>query len=310
MHQMTMTSGNTGRIGLSKWRFVMMMTVMVIVWALAFPFIKIGLEELSFTNLTIMRLFVACSAFILLIVLRSNKFTKLHKRDIPSIFILGFFGVTTYYLGINYGEQYVSAGATSLIIATIPVFIVILAAAFLNEVITAKKLVGIIISMAGVVILSIWGRQETSIEIEYIYGAFAVLMAAIMGAFYTVAGKGLLRRYSAHSLTAYAMLLGCVGALPLLNASFFEEVAAMSTEGWCAIIFLGLFSTVIGYILWYKALEIKTATEVSVYLYCVPILSTLFSYLLFEDKITLLFVFGGALVILGVIIVNLSNKTG
>lgn len=306
---MTRTGGNTKRIGLSKGRFIMMMTVMVVVWALAFPFIKIGLEELSFINLTIMRLFVVCSAFILLIVLQSKKFTKLHKRDIPSIFILGFFGVMIYHLGINYGEQYVSAGATSLIIATIPVFIVILAAAFLNEVITAKKLVGIIISMGGVVILSIWGRKDTSIEIEYIYGAFAVLMAAIMGAFYTVAGKRLLRRYSAHSLTAYAMLLGSVGALPLLNASFFEEAAALSTEGWCAVIFLGLFSTVIGYILWYKALEIKTATEVSVYLYFIPILSTLFSYLLFEDNITLLFVFGGALVLLGVVIVNLSNNT-
>ena len=65
-----------------------------------------------------------------------------------------------YHLGINYGEQYVSAGATSLIIATIPVFIVILAAAFLNEVITAKKLVGIIISMGGVIILSIWGTRN------------------------------------------------------------------------------------------------------------------------------------------------------
>lgn len=287
-----------------------MMIVMVIVWAFAFPFIKIGLEGLSFINLTVMRLFVVCLVFITILLFHSRKFSKLHKRDIPSIFILGFFGVTVYHLGLNYGEQYVSAGAASLIIATIPIFIVILAAAFLNEKITIKKLLGIVISLCGVVVISVWGREDVSIEVEYVFGAFAVLLAAIMGAFYTVTGKGLLRRYSALSLTAYAMLLGSLGLIPFLNMSLFEEISAVSLEGWFAVIFLGLFSTVIGYVLWYTALEIKTASEVSVYLYCVPILSTLFSYFLFDDKITLLFIFGGALVILGVIIVNLSNKKG
>ena len=46
-----------------------MMIVAVVVWAFAFPFIKIGLRELSFINLTIMRFFVVCCAFLLIIFL-------------------------------------------------------------------------------------------------------------------------------------------------------------------------------------------------------------------------------------------------
>jgi len=295
-------------IALSNWQFVVMMIITVIVWAFAFPFIRIGLDELSFVNLTIMRFVVVCVTLLAILLLQPKRFSKLHKKDIIPIFILGFFGVMVYHFGLNYGEQYVSPGAASLIIATIPVFIVVLAVMFLNEKITLKKFLGIVLSLSGVLIISIWGTQDASIEIEYMSGALAVLIAAIMGALYTVAGKKLLSRYSALSLTVYAMLLGSLGLLPFLSKSLLDEVSAMSTRGWIAVIFLGICSTVIGYILWYVALKIKTASEVSVYLYAIPVLSTIISYVLFDDKITLLFIFGGLLVIVGLVIVNMKTQ--
>ena len=130
----------------------------------------------------------------------------------------------------------------------------------------------------------------------------------MMGAVYTIAGKKLLERYSALSLTVYAMLLGSLGLVPLINTSLFHEVSAMSPNSWIIILFLGMFSTVVGYVLWYVALEIKTASEVGIYLYCIPIFSTIISYFLFGYSITFLFIFGGALVITGLIIVNLKDK--
>ena len=287
-----------------------MMIVCVIVWAFAFPFIKIGLDDLSFVNLTIMRFFVVCMILIAILLLQPKRFSKLHKKDIIPIFMLGFFGVMVYHLGLNYGEQYISPGAASLIIATIPVLVVVLAFIFLNEKMNSKKLLGVIIALCGVVIISILGTPNASIEIKYMYGALAVSIAAIMGAFYTIAGKKLLERYSALSLTVYAILLGSIALIPLLffNISIIGQVAAMSARSWFAIIFLGVFSTVIGYILWYVGLETKSASEVSVYLYAIPVLSTIISYFLLNDKITLFFVLGGVLVIIGLVLVNINNR--
>lgn len=300
---------NKGKFSnLSNWQFVLMMMITVVVWAFAFPIIRLGLNELSFVNLTIMRFFVVCIVLISILLFQSGRFSKLHKKDIIPIFILGFFGVMIYHLGLNYGEQFISPGAASLIIATIPVFIVILAFVFLNERMNLKKLLGIALALCGVLIISIWGKQDTSIEIKYIYGALAVLLAAVMGAFYTIAGKKLLNRYTALSLTVYAMLLGSLGLIPFLGKSLLDEVAAMSTNAWFAVVFLGVCSTIVGYVLWYIALEIKTASEVSVYLYAIPVLSTIISYFLFGDEITLLFILGGALVIIGLIIVNMKNS--
>jgi len=293
-----------------NWKFISMMTICVIVWAFAFPFIKIGLNDLSFTNLTIMRFFVVCIVLIAILLLQPKRFSKLHKKDIIPIFMLGFLGVIVYHLGLNYGEQYVSPGAASLIIATIPVLVVISAFIFLREKMTSKKLLGVIIALSGVVLISIWGTPNTSIEINYIHGALAVVLAAIMGAFYTIVGKKLLKRYTALSLTVYAMLLGSIALIPFLflNPSISNQVTAMSAHSWFAILFLGVCSTVIGYILWYVGLEIKSASEVSVYLYAVPVLSTIISYFLFGDKITMFFALGGVLVIIGLVLVNMNSR--
>ena len=291
----------------AKKYFYFIMGPTIIFWALAFPFIKIGLTELSSVNLTIMRLFIVCIVFLLFRFLKPQKFSKLYKRDIIPIFLLGFLGIIVYHLGLNYGEVYISASAASLIIATIPIFIVILAAIVLKEKITIKIAFGVTLSLFGVIIISLAGTPDSSIEITYLSGALAVLIAAIMGAGYTIAGKKLLKRYSALSLTVYAFLLGSLGLIPFITTSLFEEVATMSIVGWSTILYLGIFPTVIGYVLWYVALEIKTASEISIYLYAIPVLSTIISYFLFGEQITWLFIFGGGLVILGLYMANRQN---
>jgi len=292
----------------SKLKFVLIITILVVVWAFAFLFIKIGLEELSFVNLTIMRFLIVCLVLILILFFQKKRFSKLHKKDIVPIFLLGFFGVIVYHLGLNYGEQFISPAAASLIIATVPVQIIILSTIFLKEKIGLKKLIGIIIALCGVVVISIWGKAGASIHIEYISAVLAVLIAAIMSALYTIAGKKLLTRYSALSLTTYVMLLGSLGLTPFIRGSLLDQISKMSMTGWFAVIFLGVFSTVVGYGLWYIVLKTKSASEISIYLYAIPVLSTIISYFMFKEKITLMFILGGFLVIAGLIIVNIRTK--
>lgn len=302
-------NNNLKSASFSNFKSIIMMIVMVVVWAFAFPLIKIGLEELSFMNLTIMRFFVVCCVLLLILLFQKNRFTKLKRKDIVPIFLLGFFGVMVYHIGLNYGEQFISPAAASLIIATIPVQIIILALIFLKERISMLKALGVIIAMSGVVVISIWGKAGSSLKVEYLFGAISVLIAALMGALYTIAGKKLLERYTGLSLTVYAMLLGSIGLIPFLNDSIIHQVSKMSVNGWFAVIFLGVFSTVIGYVIWYVALKIKTASEISIYLYAIPVFSTIFSYIMFKDEITLMFILGGFLVIAGLAIVNMrANK--
>jgi drug/metabolite transporter (DMT)-like permease len=287
--------------------FNLIILLPILFWAFAFPLIKIGLRELSPINLTIIRLFLVCLAFIIIMILRPKKISKLRRKDIPSLFLLGFLGIVIYHLSLNYGELYLSAGASSLIIATIPLFVIVFAVIFLSEKITQNIIFGIIFSLSGVIIISLYGNKNIQIEIFYILGALAVLLASIAGAGYTVAGKKLLNRYSPLSLTIYAFLIGCIGLVPFITTSLFEELSNMSIAGWGAVIFLAIFPTVIGYVLWYVVLELKKASEISIYLYFTPVLATIISYFMLNEEITFLFIIGGGLVILGLYIANTNR---
>lgn len=289
---------------LVKKYFFFIIALPIVFWAFAFPFIKIGLEELHPINLTIMRLFIVCAIFLIFIGIAPKKFSKINRKDLLPLFLLGFVGLVVYHLGLNYGEQYMSPSAASLIIATIPVFTILFATILLKERITKKIAVGIPLSLSGVIIISLTGTAGNPLEVSYISAAVAVLISAFVGAFYTIAGKKLLQRFSALSLTVYAFLFGSLGLLPFLSSSIITEVAGMTWKGWGAVLFLAFLPTVVGYVLWYVALEVKTASEISVFLYFIPVLSTVISYFLFHDAITLLFVAGAALVILGLVIVN------
>jgi drug/metabolite transporter (DMT)-like permease len=303
-----MTPSDDTKKSFSHKFFYLIILLPIIFWAFAFPFIKIGLEELSPVNLTILRLFTTCGVFLVFLLIFHKKFTPIQKRDIAPIFLLGFFGLVVYHLGLNYGEMHISPSVASLIIATIPVFTVIFATILLKEKTTKKIVIGITLSLFGVIIISLTGTAGNPFEVSYLSAALAVLLSAIVGAGYTIAGKKLLERYSAFSLTVYAFLLGSLGLLPFLSSSLITEATTLSMTGWGAVLFLAFLPTVVGYILWYVALEIKTASEISVFLYFIPVLSTIISYFLFQEPITWLFILGGVLVIGGLIIVNMKKS--
>ncbi len=303
-----MTSNDDTKKSFAKKYFYLIMLLPIIFWAFAFPFIKIGLKELSPINLTILRLFTTCGVFLVFLVAFPKTFSPIQKKDILPIFLLGFFGLVVYHLGLNYGELYISPSVASLIIATIPVFTVIFATLLLKEKVTKKIAIGIPMSLSGVMIISLTGTSGNPFEVTYLSAALAVLISALVGAGYTIAGKKLLQRYSALSLTVYAFLFGSLGLLPFLSSSLITEATSLSWNGLGAVLFLALFPTVIGYILWYVALEIKTASEISVFLYFIPVLSTIISYFLFQEPVTWLFILGGVIVIAGLIIVNMQKS--
>jgi drug/metabolite transporter (DMT)-like permease len=304
-----MCASQKTNFSIAKKYFYVIIFLPVVFWACAFPFIKIGLKELTPINLTILRLFLACGVFLLFILIYPKKFSPLQKKDIIPLFLLGFLGVVVYHLGLNYGEQFISASAASLIIATIPVFTVIFATILLKEKITQKIAIGVPLSLSGVIIISLTNTVGNPFEVNYLSAAIAILISALVGAGYTIAGKKFLLRYSALSLTVYAFLFGSLGLLPFLTSSFLTEIISLSVRGWATVLFLALFPTVIGYFLWYVALEIKNASEISVFLYFIPVLSTVISYIFFHEQITVLFLFGGLLVIGGLLIVNWKKST-
>jgi len=282
--------------------------ISVLFWSLAFIAIKICLQHFDAINLTIARLFIGCLLFLTLLLVKNQK--KLPtKKEIPHFILLGFFGLIVYHLGLNYGEQFINANTASLIVATSPLFIAIAAHFQLKERLNKYNIIGIFFALIGVIIISLYGQPDASIQINYLLGAVAVLLSSISGAIYTIYGKKLMKKYDPTLLTCYSFLFGSIFLLPLLNANSLTQFSTIPQTILLPLIFLGIFPTFVSYLLWYKALNTLKASTMGPIIYLIPLLSTTFSFIFLGEQITSYFVFGGAMIIFGILLVNKKIKT-
>jgi len=283
----------------NKLEIILIISITVLFWAWAFMGIKIALEELNPIDLTLLRFLVADMVFIPYLTIKG---VSIKLRDIPKVLILGIGGVTLYHLCLNFGEVYISSGIASLIISTAPAFIFLTSVLFLKERIFKSRVLGTLSALTGVIIVIL--GSGVSYEVENYIGALAVLIAALSATFYTVYGKVMFSRYSPAILTAYAITLGTAPLLLLLTPQKLGEFSTLSMKTWFSVLFLGLCSTVVGYLGWFYVLEKMEASRAAVFLQAIPVIAVVSGVIFLNEKITSLFALGTVMVVTGVYLVN------
>lgn len=271
--------------------------VTIILWSSAFAGIRVGLSGYNPYQLTLLRFGVASTAFMMYAIFMRLPIPK--GKDLPHIILAGLFGITAYHLALNIGEQTVPAAAASLIIATTPIFTALLSGIFLQEKLSKNQWMGMMLSLAGVILLVV-GSGES---IHFGRGALFVLMAAICGATFFVLQKPLLTSYSPLHLAAYCTW---AGTLPLLFAAP-STAKAMLIAPWpatVAAIYIGLFPAALAYVTWGMALAALPAGRAASYLYLNPPLAAFIAMIWIGEVPTWSVLAGGIVVLAGVIMVN------
>ncbi len=274
-----------------KW---LVLTATIVFWGLAFTAIKYSMQFVSPYELASLRFAIAGVLFAASIIAGR---LKIEKGDIPQIFLVGLFGVTIYHVCLNAGEMYISSGVASLIVATAPIYVLILARIMLGETIAPQKIVGSLIAITGVAIIS---QPEGDFSLP---GIALTLASAVAAAAYTVLGKKLMYKYDHSTLTNYSTLLGTIPLLP------FTLPASLKVFGLCdytliaSVVFLGVFATYFGYRGWYYFLEREEASRAAVFLLPIPLISTLAGVFLLNETVGPQTFAGGAAILAGILLV-------
>ena len=87
-------------------------------------------------------------------------FRRPELRDLPGLALTGIIGITFYNIALNYGETHVTAGAASLLIASVPIWTALFARFWLHEKLTALGWCGVLLSFAGVALIASWRRAK------------------------------------------------------------------------------------------------------------------------------------------------------
>lgn len=296
----------------------LLLVLLAVLWAAAFPLIKVALEGLSAPHLTLARHVAASLAFLVLMVAMRRPLLPA-ARDVPALLGLGFLGIFVYHLALNTGEQRVSAGATSLIVATAPLLTAVVATALGRERLPLAGWLGSALGFAGVALIVLGepgGGGSTAAAsggpgaaggsaIEPFAGF--VLVSAVAAAFFAVLQRPLLARYRPVDLMAFATWAGTLPMLAFLPG-FGGAVAAAGTAPLASAALLGVFPSALAYTLFAIALARAPATVVTPYLYLVPVFALILSWWWLGEVPTWVTAVGGAVVVVALAVVHASRR--
>jgi drug/metabolite transporter (DMT)-like permease len=251
-----------------------------------------------------LRFFLA--VMLLLLVLRciEGRFPPLDLKQLGAVGLLGLTGVFGYNVAFFTGLQTVSAGRAGLIVALNPVGIALLSALFGGEPLRMASIVGIVISVAGAVLVI--SNGDLSLMTSGVgVGELTLLGCVLCWALYSVIGRRAMRGLSPLTAVTYSALAGTLFLAPVaLAQGVLTRIFSYGLDAWASIIFLAVFGTVLGFIWYYQSINEIGAVKSGVFINFVPLFAMLFGLLLLDEPVTLTLLQGAALVITGAWITN------
>jgi drug/metabolite transporter (DMT)-like permease len=271
-----------------------------LLWSFAFVAGKIGVTDCPPLILLTARFSLAGVLILGISALRRESWS-LSWRDTLVFAILGVAN-NALYLGLGYtGLQTVSAGLGALIVSANPVFTAVLAALFLGEPLTWRKVTGLLLGIIGVGFI-VWHRMSVGTDsLHGILFTLASLASIVLGTilFKVLAPKGSLWiGNGVQNLAAGVVLLPFAFTL----ADIGDIVPSARLLG--AFAFLTLGGSILAYLLWFHLLKVCGATAASAYHFLMPPLGMLFAWMILGEHVEIRDLMGIVPVALGIYLVT------
>ena len=284
-----------------------LLALMVLAWSFNFIVAKYALRELPPFALLFLR--VVCSNAILLLLYYGSGHHRRRPRaagDWRWFALLGLFGIALNQTGFTVGLNYTTVGHSALIIATTPLYVLVLATRMKQEALTRLKLTGMLLSFAGVVVLTL--EHGLGAASPTFLGDMLTLGGSIAFAFYTVYSKHVADRYDTLTLTTFIYLAGLLVVAPLAGWGLLEvDWTQVTWRGWAGVLYMAAIASVAAYLIFYYALTKISATRVIAFSYLQPVLATLLGILLLGEAVTHHLLIGGTMVLLGVYLAEVGR---
>ncbi|HPP31784.1 MAG TPA: DMT family transporter [Soehngenia sp.] len=281
---------------------IVFLSMTVIAWGISFLSIKISLTVFPPVSLAFYRFLIAgVIQFVLMKKLGINE--KIDKKDFPLLIVAGLTGITIYYIFENNGLMRISANDASIIVAMLPVFTAIIEKFILKKKMNTITLLGIILSIFGV-FLVIGAKLEGGSIIGYIL----MFLSAISFAIYLIVTKPLFQKYSDITIAFYQSVIGCIGFIPFL---FFEDVKweLLNLNILTNFLFLAIICSALANYIYLYALNNTSVSVSAIFLNLVPVVTFISSYIIYDEKLSGIQLFGALIVIASVTMVTNSESS-
>lgn len=243
--------------------------------------------------------------FILVLLARKENLFKIEKKDLLSFIFVGWLNIPLNQFLFFASIKLTTPSNVALAYALTPVFITFLAKTFLQEELMPLRLIGVVTAFVGIGIIQV--ENGISLSSKNFLGNILALLATFSWATYSTYSKPLIIKYGSTFSTAVAMIFGFLLYLPIvLQQNFLAEASQIQIVHWVEILYLAIMTSGIVYLLWFYAIKRLPVSKVGVFQNLQPIFTTILSVIIFNQQITNEYLFGGLMVILGVVLTQCS----
>ena len=212
--------------------------------------------------------------------------------------------ITDPQMAHEIGTKIAGGSMASLINSLNPVIISVMAMIILNEKLEMNKIVGIVLSLAGVYMII-----GTGANIQFL-GVLISFIAVIGWAFMSVISRKISNKYSALTLTKVSMLIATICNIPVsfLEVQMTHPLIQVDLGAVLGLVYMGVVCTAFTNILWNKSLSLLPANTCSAFYPIQTLTSSFLGVVVFHEVLTTSFVLGSAFIIVGVLISLLFKK--
>ncbi len=246
------------------------------------------------------------AALIMLLVARPHlrKDWVVIKRHWPILVLLSAIGIAAFNALLYSGLQWTIAINSFLLQSMMPVFIVALSFLIFREKVTVPQILGVLICLAGAVVIIIRGDLAVLRALTLNRGDIYIFIAVICYAGYSVM---LCKRPPIHqlSLMAVTFILGTLLLLPLYMGEILSgRVIAFNRTTVLAVGFVALFPSIISYFCFNRGIELVGANRGGMFLYLMPVFGSLLAIFFLGEVVRWFHLAGFGLIIPGLLLAN------
>lgn len=276
--------------------------VAIILWGYSFVWTNSLLQyEVPVFTLLFVRLAIAGT--LLFIVSKClGKLQKVDKKDIKWLFLMAFSEPFVYFIGETYGMLATgSATIAAVIIATIPVFCLILERILWNKLFNTYKIIGILLTIPGILMVVF---QDGPLSVSHAYGIALLFMAVAAATSYAVFVKKLSGKYNTFTITTYQFVIGALLFLPLFLLLGREglDPKYLTKEIITPLLTLAVLCSCVAFLLWVSVIGKLGITRANIFSALIPAVSAVGAFMLGQESLPPIRIVGIAVVIIGVIL--------
>ena len=270
-----------------------------VIWGLMAPIGKDAMNN-GISGLAMVAFRVVGAALLFWITSLFTTPQKVARRDLWMIALAALLGLVCNQCCYTVGLSITSPINASIVTTSLPIITMLLAALFLHEPITGKKVMGIFCGACGALILILGSASAVSAKVGDLRGDLLCLFAQFSFGCYLSIFKKLIARYDIITFEKWMFLFASFIIIPLS----FRHVQAIawsgiSTKTWAETAFVVVGSTYFAYILMMAGQKVLRPTVISMYNYVQPIVATVVSVIAglgifgWGQTLAVILIFGG-----------------